>query len=127
MNEKIRKIQLAVGKLQKDKKGYNYKYFDINQLVEKLLPFLDKEGITVTQPLGNLEGRPALITRLQCGDEVSQTAVPLPDLDDPQKMGSVITYYRRYSLVSLFLLQSEDDDGVKAKVNPKVESGEVPF
>ena len=29
---------------------------------------------------------------------------------DPQKMGSAITYYRRYALQSLFLLRAEDDD-----------------
>jgi len=31
---------------------------------------------------------------------------------DPQKMGAVITYYRRYALQSLFLLEAEDLDGV---------------
>jgi hypothetical protein len=33
----------------------------------------------------------------------------LPELNDPQKIGSCITYYRRYTLASL-LLQAEDDD-----------------
>jgi hypothetical protein len=32
-------------------------------------------------------------------------------LNDPQKMGSMITYYRRYTLQSLLGLQAEDDDG----------------
>ena len=41
------------------------------------------------------------------------STITLPDLTDPQKMGSAITYYRRYSLQSLFLLQAEDDDGNK--------------
>ena len=33
---------------------------------------------------------------------------------DPQKLGSEITYYRRYTLQSLLALQAEDDDGNKA-------------
>ena len=45
--------------------------------------------------------------------------MPLPDLQDPQKMGSAITYYRRYALQSLFLLQTQDDDGEGAKTAPK--------
>jgi hypothetical protein len=53
---------------------------------------------------------------------VIQSEVTLPDLQDPQKMGSAITYYRRYSLQSLFLLQAQDDDGEIAK--PKVSKKE---
>jgi hypothetical protein len=37
----------------------------------------------------------------------------LPNLQDPQKLGSAITYYRRYTLQSLLGLQAEDDDGNK--------------
>jgi len=37
---------------------------------------------------------------------------------DPQKIGSAITFYRRYTLQSLLGLQSEDDDGNKA-IPPK--------
>lgn len=35
----------------------------------------------------------------------------LPDIQDPQKIGSAITYYRRYTLVTLLGLTEEDDDG----------------
>jgi hypothetical protein len=31
-------------------------------------------------------------------------------MDDPQKLGSAVTYYRRYTLQSLLGLQAEDDD-----------------
>ena len=34
----------------------------------------------------------------------------MASLSDPQKMGSMITYYRRYTLQSLLGLQAEDDD-----------------
>jgi hypothetical protein len=48
-------------------------------------------------------------------------------LHDPQKLGSAITYAKRYALQALFALPSEDDDGNKAsginvptgKVQPK--------
>ena len=38
------------------------------------------------------------------------SALELPKLSDPQKLGSCITYYRRYTLASLLALQAVDDD-----------------
>ena len=44
----------------------------------------------------------------------------MQELTDPQKMGSMITYYRRYTLQSLLGLQAEDDDGNSAsQAKPK--------
>jgi hypothetical protein len=34
----------------------------------------------------------------------------LPEIQDPQRIGSAVTYYRRYTLQSLMSLQSIDDD-----------------
>ncbi len=115
--DKILKAQLEVGKIQKDKTNPFYKsqYFDINSVLEQLLPALEKEGITVMQPLSNVDGKPALRTIVYVdGKEVINEAILLPENNDPQKIGSAITYYRRYSLQSLFLLQAEDDDANSA-------------
>ena len=38
----------------------------------------------------------------------------VPNLHDPQKLGSAITYAKRYALQALFALPSQDDDGNKA-------------
>ena len=43
-----------------------------------------------------------------------ESVFPLPHLTDPQKLGSAITYGRRYSLKSLLSLQDEDDDAEAA-------------
>lgn len=110
--DKIQNIQKKIGKMKKDTAGYNYKYFDINQLLEKLTPLLHEEGLTLMQPLHNVEGRPAIRTMIY-GDEplpLVDYTITLPDLLKPQEMGSAITYYRRYSLQSLFALEAEDDD-----------------
>ena len=42
----------------------------------------------------------------------------MPQQNDPQKLGSAITYYRRYTLASLLALQAEDDDAQSAKPKP---------
>ena len=80
--DKILKAQLEVGKIQKDKTNPFYKsqYFDINSVLEQLLPALEKEGITVMQPLSNVDGKPALRTIVYVdGKEVINEAILLPE------------------------------------------------
>lgn len=105
--------------MKKDTEGYNYKYFDINQLLDHLLPELEKQNLTLLQPVVAREGINYLHTILidTGADDHSQieTSIRLPDNVKPQDMGSAITYYRRYSLVSLFALRAEDDDAQKAQ------------
>lgn len=113
--DKILKLQTEIGVLSKTETNpfFKSKYMDINGLLAQLLPLLAKHGLTVMQPLCTVgESKPALNTLIYEGDKLlADYAIPLPDLQDPQKMGSAITYYRRYALQSLFLLQAEDDDG----------------
>lgn len=116
---KIANVQKKIGKMVKDQPGYNYKYFDINQLLEQLQPLLDEQGLILTQPLTNVDGRPAIKTVLVDGTDVLEETVTLPDLHDPQKVGSAVTYMRRYSIQSLFALQTADDDGASASAPKK--------
>lgn len=133
--DKILKIQSEIGVLSKDKENPFFKssYLDINSLLAQLQPILEKHKVVVMQPLHNIEGKPALKT-LVCNTEdhkeILQATIPLPDLQDPQKMGSAITYYRRYALQSLFLLQAQDDDANHAsgkKVGKLQDNDDVPF
>lgn len=142
--DKILKIQSEIGVLSKDKENPFYKssYFDINSLIAQLLPLLEKNGLTVIQPLHHdLNGKPMIMTKVFDGDkEIVNSSVPLPTtifeknkekegIERPmnsQEYGSAITYFRRYALQSLFLLQAEDDDGNKAK-GRKLEDNEDPF
>jgi hypothetical protein len=126
MIDKIRNVQKKIGKISKDKKNpfFNSSYFDINTLIEKLSPILEEEGLTIMQPLTNVDGRPAISTKV-CDDErCVESVVTLPDIQDPQKMGSCITYYRRYSIQSLFCLEAEDDDANRASGKSKKVSKE---
>lgn len=115
---KLLKIQQEIKAIKKDETNpfFHSKYFDINGLLEELKPILNSNGVIVLQPLGILEGKTVLQTIVIDSDsgEKTECAMLLPELSDPQKMGSMITYFRRYSLQSLFLLQAEDDDGNKA-------------
>jgi len=113
MKEKLQKIQKEIGVMKKDTEGYNYKFFDINQLLEKLQPILEKHKVVISQPMVVKEGATRLCTVLYDleSEELIESAIQLPNDVKPQDMGSAITYYRRYSIVSLLALQAEDDDG----------------
>lgn len=94
---------------------YKSKYFDINKLLEEVKPVLNELGLVLVQALSSIDGKPAIKTELYNVDNTEQfpllsSTTPLPENPDPQKMGSIITYYRRYSIQTLLCLQSEDDD-----------------
>ncbi len=126
---KLLEFQKKVGAITKDSTNPFYKsnYFDINKLIEVIKPILNEVGLVLLQPLENLNGKPALRT-IVCDPEAKDMAlayimdstIPLPENPDPQKIGSIITYYRRYAIQSLLFLQAEDDDGNMATQNKEV-------
>jgi hypothetical protein len=132
--EKLLAVQKEVGAIKKDKDNpfFHSKYADINSMLEQVKPILNKHGLVVTQPLSVVEGRLGINTVIMDAESeegISSSCV-LPDISDPQKVGSAITYFRRYSLQSLLALEAEDDDanmasGKKIKSVTKVD--EPPF
>ena len=133
MYKKLAAFQADLPKMKKDQQGYNYKYFDINQMLEVMKPLLAKHKLAIFQPLVNLEGKTGVATvivDLEYTDDPDTWvhSVPLPDLQDAQKMGGCITYFRRYALQSLFSMEAEDDDAYTTKrkaVDPNTK--EKPF
>lgn len=131
--KKLFKVTSTLDKVSKDSKNpfFGSRYFDINQLIEAVRPALIAEDLLLLQPIeGNAVG--TRIVDIDSGEFV-EAFLPLPDLQDPQKIGACITYYRRFTLGSLIGVEAEDLDGadavghVKAKhpksnlpwVNPK--------
>jgi hypothetical protein len=120
MYNKLYRLQLEIGIISKDVTNpfYKSKYFDINSLIGQLHPLLKKHGLLLLQPIN--DDKVYSIIREINGDGYVDSSIRLPEIQDPQKLGSAITYYRRYTLQSLLALQAEDDDGNKAitKVKP---------
>ncbi len=118
--EKLLNVQKKVGILTKDKKNPFFKsnYLDINTIIEVVKPILNDEGLIILQPLGmTTEGRMTLSTNII---EVSSSTTDsyttiLPENPDPQKMGAIITYFRRYALQSLLFLQYHRTDSSLVK------------
>lgn len=112
---KLANVKDEIGTISKDSTNPFYKsaYFDINQLLSHVEPLLHKNSLICLQPIED----GCVVTKIidiNTGESVTST-ICLGEYTDPQKLGSAITYYRRYGLQSLLALQAEDDDGNKAK------------
>lgn len=112
--QKLAAVKTKIGKLTKDQTNpfYESKYFDVNGLIEQLEPLFEANGLLLLQPIQN-GCLTTEIVDIETGDSVN-SQLALPELNDPQKIGSAITYYRRYTLQSLLGLQAEDDDAETA-------------
>lgn len=116
---KLLAFQKEVGAIPKNEENpfFKSKYADINTYIEVVKPILSKHGLVLLQPLtgtsnSNQFGN-ALRTQIidsESGEEISEWT-PLPHNPDPQKMGAIITYFRRYAIQSMLCLQAEDTDG----------------
>ena len=117
--KKLLKVQKEVGSISKDSENpfFKSKYFDINGLIQHVNPILTKHGLLLLQPIK--EGKQYSIIYDPETGENADSCLELPKLNDPQKLGSAVTYYRRYTLCSLLALQAEDDDANRASEESK--------
>lgn len=124
--ENIAKALLAAQKEmsnpKKDAKNpyFKSKYSDLNSVREAVLPPLNQHGISVIQPLVNVDGRNFVKTVLlhESGEMLeSFTEIIYSKVNDAQSQGSGITYARRYGLQSMVCVGADDDDGAGASNN----------
>jgi len=116
---KLFTLQNELGAISKDATNpfYKSKYFDINSLIGQLKPLLQKHNLVLLQPINNNQVR-SVIYDLDGGSV--ESSIELPTNLDAQKLGSAITYFRRYTLTSLLALQAVDDDGNLAAQTNKI-------
>ena len=110
IHTKLFEAKKEIGKISKDSKNpfFKSKYFDINSLLEHVEPILQKHNLLLLQPITEGKVRTEIID-VETGEKVT-SEIALPQLNDPQKLGSCVSYYRRYTAQSLICLQSTDDD-----------------
>jgi hypothetical protein len=111
---KLAELKKDIGKVKKNATNPHFKnnYADINAILDSVEPLMESKGLLLLQPLKD----GMVSTQIYCIEtgELVTSELKLPEIQDPQKIGSAITYYRRYTLQSLLGLQAEDDDGQKA-------------
>lgn len=119
--QRVFEITSTMAPMQKNQTNpyYNSQYFNINDLLEALRADFIKHDILLTQPMRVEDGVTIVESRLEClkTDAVMKSSCAVPPLNDPQKIGSCITYFRRYTLQSLLAMEADDDDGNRASGN----------
>lgn len=130
------KAQQEMGAATKgaDNPFFRSKYADYGAVLEAVKDPLNNNGIVVLQPHVFQDGRnfvQTVLVHAESGETFSSmTEVVCKEANNPQMLGSAITYARRYGLQSLLSLPVEDDDGnagsgktyaSQTKTAPKVE------
>jgi len=110
--QKLNNFRASIGAIRKDKTNpfHKSKYADINTILAVITPILSENGLLLYDRIENDK----VITRVvnvDAPDEFLESSLPILNKQDMQKVGSNITYARRYNCVSLLSLEQEDDDG----------------
>lgn len=117
--QKLNNFRLEVGAIRKDKSNpyHKSKYADINTVLEAVTDKLSTVGlIDVDTTKKGENGKMWLNTKLVNIDNPEEfleieTPLLIKDPNNPQALGSALTYCRRYNRVTLLGLEQEDDDG----------------
>lgn len=109
--EKISKVQNKLS-VKKDWTNpfYKSKYITLDEIMDKLQPLLDENRLVVFNYNLKEWGVRTIVVDLDWTDTIGSEFI-IPWVTDPQQLGKVLTYGRRYNLVSIFnILADEDDD-----------------
>lgn len=129
-SEQINELALALAKAQSEmlvagtssvNPFYKSKYADFATIVRASRPALCKHGLSVSQIISEHgDGAHRLYTMLlhASGQYLSSTVKIAPLKEDPQSLGSYITYMKRYSYAAIVGMTAtdEDDDGEAATI-----------
>jgi hypothetical protein len=112
-----------IGKIKKDAQNPYFKsdYASLSNILDAIKDPLTSNGLTFVQfP----DGENGLTTRLMhsSGQWLEATYTMVPAKNDPQGLGSAITYQRRYSLGAVLGLNIDNDDDGNAASMPESSS-----
>lgn len=101
--------------LSKSKHGYGYNYTPLDTIIDMLNTVLPKHGINFVQFPSTVGENYSLTTRVfhVSGEWMEDTIIfnltEISKANDTQKLGASITYFRRYTLSSIFGIASDED------------------
>ena len=112
--KKLLEFQKLGISIKKNSIGGHHKnaYANIDEVLEKVKPALSDLGIVLTQ-VPTAEGLKTILADSEDDSQI-EGFLPFIGATDAQKIGSNLTYMRRYSIVAMLGLEAEDDDGQAA-------------
>jgi|GEM_PF-2036537 len=117
--KRILDVQKQIGVLGKssDNPFFKSKYLSLDNLLKHLVPLLHENNLLLLQPIHDGEVC-SQVYDAENGKLIAESRIVLQPNSNPQKLGSAITYFRRYTLKSLFAIAEGDDDGNLAATPP---------
>ena len=121
------------GKLRAVKKDgvnpfFKMHYATLDAIWEAIREPLSASGLAVAQTLSHNDGKALLDTTLlhTSGEWLSGSMLLNPVRDDPQGLGSAISYARRYSLCAMLGVVADEDDDANTATKPKSKPQDKP-
>lgn len=126
LTKALAQFHALVGKIGKDAKNPFFKsnYASLPHILTEVSDPLQHAGLVITQfPDG--DALTTMLIHAESGEYISASYImPVAKANDPQALGSAISYARRYSVSSILSLKIDDDDAegaMKAVRNPQTE------
>lgn len=130
--ESLLKAKPKFGAVLKNKTNlfHKNKYADLDSVNAAVDAPLMEHGLLFVHLIVQKEAGSFLVSKLlhvsgEFNPDIQQSSYPLPDILDPQKLGSALTYGRRYNICNLLgLVADADDDGNSSTkiTNPQVQA-----
>ena len=129
-------FQSRVNKIKKDAKNPFFKsnYASLSNIQDAISNPLAEAGLAYSQMPSGVNGLSTILIHAESGEYLMESFImPVSKQNDPQAVGSAITYAKRYALAGVLGLNiDDDDDGNKASnkqdapiekqwLNPKTE------
>lgn len=109
----IVKFQSQLRPVNKDSENPFFKssYADLSSILQAVVPLLTENDLAIIQPMRVENGVTILVTKIiHSSGDFLQSEMILPSHADPQKFGSLITYYKRYQLQAILGVSTKDED-----------------
>ena len=128
----IVQVQLKPIIIGKDTAAYKYKYATLDKCVERIFPRLSSNGLSILQPLSDINGEPAIATIIMhTSGQFITTLFPIgkagmAGVNAAQDFGASISYARRYGLLSAFGIPTGEDDDAQSLNKPAPKAKKKP-
>lgn len=119
VTEALIKVQASLAPLKANATSHHGKFANLAGVMILLQPHLETNKLAIIQrPVDSPTGSCKLETILRhqpTGEEITSTiTIPMQRQNDPQAFGAAMTYGRRYALLCLFGMVTEDDNADSA-------------
>jgi len=112
LTKALAKFHSLVGKIKKDASNPFFKsnYASLSHILEEIAQPMQDSGLVITQ-FPDDTGMVTMLIHADSGQFISSCySMPVAKQNDPQALGSSISYARRYSITSVLNLSITDDD-----------------